>query len=84
METVRVAAVAILAVNVLYAVGMFFMGVVGDLLRSVGIHGLASSVLTILACVPYLLRGGSAGSGRGLSGRGRGLTYGGNRYKGLR
>ena len=84
METVRVAAVAILAVNVLYAVGMFFMGVEGDLLRSIGIHGLASSVLTMLACVPFLLMGGSGGSGRGLSGRGRGLAYGGNRYKGLR
>lgn len=86
METIRVVASAVIGVNVVYALGLFLMGVETDLLMSVGVHGLVSSLLDLVACVPLLLLGGNGG-GRGFSargGRGRGLGYGGTRYKGLR
>lgn len=86
METVRVVASAVIGINVVYALGLFLMGIETDLLMSVGVHGLVSSLLDLVACVPLLLLVGNGG-GRGFSargGRGRGLGYGGTRYKGLR
>lgn len=86
METIRVVATAVIGVNVVYALGLFLMGVETDLLISVGAHGLVSSLLDLVACIPLLLLGARGGA-RGFSargGRGRGLSYGGTRYKGLR
>lgn len=85
METVRVVIAAILVVNILYALGLYFMGIESNVLISVGVHGLASSVLDLIACVPLLILGGQRSLSHGFSGRGRGgLSYGGTRYKGLR
>lgn len=84
MQTVRVVVLAVIAVNLLYGLGLFFMGIESNVLISVGVHGLASSLLDLIACVPLLILGGQGGA-HGRSGRGRrGLSYGGTRYKGLR
>ncbi|MDO4436739.1 MAG: rod shape-determining protein MreD [Coriobacteriaceae bacterium] len=89
MQTIRVVILAVFAVNIICSVALFFMGVESNLLTAVGVHGLASGVLDVLACVPLLLMGGSGNSGSGFSSRGRGrahggLSYGGSRYKVLR
>ena len=69
----------------MYALGLFLMGVETNLLLSIGVHGLASSVLDLLACVPFLMLGGRSSGGHGKGGRGaRGLSYAGKRYKSLR
>lgn len=85
METIRAVVLAVVVVNVVYALGLFLMGVETNLLLSIGVHGLASSVLDLFACAPFLMLGGRASSGRGKGGLGtRGLSYGGNRNKSLR
>lgn len=87
MQTVRVVVIAVLAVNVIYSLALFFMGVESNLFTAVGVHGLVSGVLDVIACVPLLIIGGSGGSGSGFSARGKGrggLTYNGSRYKVLR
>lgn len=85
METIRAVVLAVVVVNVVYALGLFLMGVETNLLLSIGVHGLASSVLDLLACVPFLILGGRSSGGYGKGGRGaRGLSYAGKRYKSLR
>lgn len=85
MQTLRVVVASIVLVNVVYGVALFLLGVQSNLLISVGVHGLASSIMDLVACVPLLILGGNNGGGRGYSGRGRrGLSYGGSRYGGLR
>ena len=82
METIRAVVLAVVVVN---ALGLFLMGVETNLLLSIGVHGLASSVLDLLACVPFLMLGGRSSGGHGKGGRGaRGLSYAGKRYKSLR
>lgn len=80
METVRVAIVSVLGVNIVYAIALCVMGFETSLLTAVVSHGLTSSLLDIAACVPLLMLGGtSTSSGRGFSSRGgmhsRGLSY---------
>lgn len=89
METLRVVVVAVLAVNVVYAVCLVVLGVESSALMSVVGHGLTSSLLDLVACIPLLILGGArAQSTRGFSARGgmhsRGLSYKAPRRKGLR
>lgn len=83
METLRVVIAAILGVNLVYSIAMILLGIESSLLVSVGVHGLASTVLDVLACVPFLLVAGSSAGQRGFSSRRMGYGRG-SRFKGLR
>lgn len=82
METLRVVIAAVLGVNLVYSIAMSLLGVESSLLISIGVHGLASTALDVLAGVPFLLLAGGSVSQRGFSARG---VYGrGSRFKGMR
>lgn len=83
METLRVVIAAIFGVNLIYAIAMLLLGVETSILVSVGVHGLASTVLDVVACVPFLLIAGASSGQRGFSAR-RGAYGRGSRFKGLR
>lgn len=83
METLRVVIAAIFGVNMIYAVAMLLLGVESSVLTSIGVHGLASTVLDVLASVPFLLMAGAQAGSRGFSARGRAHGRG-SRFKGLR
>lgn len=93
VESLRSAVILILGVNLVNGIALFAMGMSGNLLVSLGVHGLASTVLDLIACVPFLFFLGRSGSSHGFSahgGRGKGglgtLHPGarGSRYKGIR
>lgn len=93
MESLRMAGVAVLAVNVVYAVALFAMGSETNLLVALGVHGLASTVLDLLVAFLALLFVPQNDAGHGFSGRRsghmsatlhRGGHRAGTRFKGLR
>lgn len=80
MDALRIVCTGVLAVQLLYGVLLFFMGVETSFLTSLG-HGLSGGILTILACIPFLLAGGTGSTGT--FGHG-GLASSGMRFKGSR
>lgn len=81
MDTLRLVGVGVFIVNMVYGVFLFFMGTETNLLFALGVHGLASSILTFVACLPFLMMGGQSGSSRGFSAAG--TRSHGTRFKGL-
>ncbi|MDY2776940.1 MAG: rod shape-determining protein MreD [Collinsella sp.] len=81
-ETLRMVAIGIILVNVAYALALVFIGIEGDLLRAVLVHGLASSILDALAAVPLLMFGGGGEQSRGFSARSKGSRF--KSYKSLK
>lgn len=93
MESLRMTGVAILAVNVAYALALFFMGSETSLLFALGVHGLASTVLDVFVAFLTLMFVPQADSGHGFGGGRsgrmaatlhRGNRRAGRRFKGLR
>lgn len=98
MEALRTVGVLIVLVNLVYGLALFFMGVQTSLLYALGVHGLASSVLDLLAAAlmltfapvgEYQGRGFSAGRGMPQLGgvrtaRGTRGRNRGTRFKGMR
>ena len=74
---------AILGVNLIYSIAMLGLGVESSVLVAIGVHGLASTVLDVLASIPFLLMAGSPAAQRGFSSRGFGYGRG-SRFKGLK
>ena len=83
METLRVVIAAILGVNLIYSIAMLGLGVESSVLVAIGVHGLASTVLDVLASISFLLMAGSPAAQRGFSSRGFGYGRG-SRFKGLK
>lgn len=54
MQSLVVVLISIVTVNVIYALALFFLGVETNLLISLGVHALASTVLTALAAAAML------------------------------
>lgn len=90
--SLRAAGVIVAAVNIVYALALFLMGAQGSLVQALVGHALASTVLTVLACIPLLAAAGSGEQGRGFTaGAKRGPVLGGgrpqrrgSRFKGMR
>lgn len=82
MQSLRVVITAIFGVNIIYAVVMLLVGVESSVLVSIGVHGLASSVLDVFASIPFLFMAGASSAQRGFSARGG--AFKGSRFKGLR
>lgn len=70
-ESVRFAVIAILAVNLLFGLCLFLMGVQTDLIWALFGHVIASTVLDALVAVLFLMASGSGSSQRGFSARTR-------------
>lgn len=83
METLRVVIAAILGVNLIYSIAMLGLGVESSVLVAIGVHGLASTVLDVLASIPFLLMAGSPAAQRGFSSRSFGYGRG-SRFKGMK
>lgn len=83
METLRVVIAAILGVNLIYSIAMLGLGVESSVLAAIGVHGLASTVLDVVASIPFLFMAGSPAAQRGFSSRGFGYGHG-SRFKGLK
>ncbi len=83
METLRVVIAAILGVHLIYSIAMLGLGVESSVLVAIGVQGLASTVLDVLASIPFLLMAGSPAAQRGFSSRGFGDGRG-SRFKGLK
>lgn len=77
-EGVRLAVVSIFAVNIVYAVFLYMLGVQTDLLWTLG-HGVSGAVLDSVCCLPFIAAGGGSAPSRGFTGR-----AGGSRLKGLK
>lgn len=97
MQSLVIASVSIAAVNVAYALALFFLGVESNLLVSLGVHALVSTVLTalvaaaMLALLPHAVPAqGHVGrmtvgaTGFRAASRPRGTRFKTTRYKGLR
>lgn len=74
-DSLRVCAVAIVGVNLLYSLVLLFMGVETSFLWSVFGHGFVSSALDLAVSVPFLLAMGSGSGQRGFSMRSSGLRH---------
>lgn len=83
LDAIRLVCVGVLAVNVLYALALFAMGIETNLLTAVGVHGLACSLLTILASIPFLLASGGPSSSSRSRAR-RSVNVGSSRLKRLK
>lgn len=81
-ESIRFAALALLAVNLVYGLCLFFMGVQTDFLWALFGHGISSTVLDILVALVFMLFSGSGSSARSFSTRSRTSRV--NRYKVLK
>lgn len=93
MESLRMTGVALLGVNLAYALALFFMGSETNLLIALGVHGVASTVLDVLVAFVALAFAPQGDAGRGFgagrSGRmpatlHRAGRRAGTRFKGLR
>ena len=83
METLRVVIAAILGVNLIYSIAMLGLGVESRrAFVAIGVHGLASTVLDVLASIPFLLMAGSPAAQRGVL-LARFWLRRGSRFKGL-
>ena len=92
-QSLLMAAIAIAAVDLVYAVALLLLGIESSILYSLGVHALATTVLTVIAAAAMLLllpRGGSSSSSHDLGSR-RGGSFlptsarsRGTRFKGLR
>ncbi|MBE6469481.1 MAG: hypothetical protein E7001_05935 [Coriobacteriaceae bacterium] len=76
----RLTGAGIVAVELASGIGLLLMGVEGDVIRALLVHGVASSALTVLASLAFLRFAPTGDAGRGFSARSRT----GNRYKVLR
>ena len=81
-DTMRLIAVAILAINVVNGVVLFFMGVEGGFVSAVLVHGLASTVLDTIAALPFLVLVGASEPKKGFSARTKGTRF--KNYKSLK
>lgn len=93
VESLRMAVVAILAVNMFYALALFAMGFETNLLIALGVHGLASTVLDALVAFFAFMFVPQADAGHDFGNRHpvrpsttlhRGGRRAGTRFKGLR
>lgn len=73
--SMRMVGVAMLLVNLAYGFALFLLGLESSLLYALLVHGLASSVLDILAAVPFLMFGSSTESKKGFTARSKGTRY---------
>lgn len=78
MDALRMSGACIIAVNLIYGIAMFAMGVTSGLPTALGVS-LASSVLDIAVAAPFLALLSGGEQNRGFSARG-----GRSRYRGLR
>ena len=67
MEALRMAGIALVLVNLVYGIALFALGAETSLLYALGVHGLASSALDVLACTAALAVAPSADQGRGFA-----------------
>jgi len=81
-DTMRLIAVAILAINVVNGVVLFFMGVEGGFVSAVLVHGLACTVLDTIAALPFLVLVGASEPKKGFSARTKGTRF--KNYKSLK
>lgn len=81
MDSLRLVGVGVVLVHVLNGLALFFMGVETNILMAIGGHGLSSSVLTFIVCIPFLLVGSTTGSSMGFGSSGRRAS--GSRFKSL-
>ena len=74
LDAVRPVALTVVAVNIVYSVAMFALGIDGSLLDSLG-RAVSSTALDLIAAVPFLMLAGRGSSGhdsfRASGGRGR-------------
>ena len=74
-DSIRFAAIAILAVNLVNGIALLIMGVEGDVLWALLGHGASSTVLDALVAAIFLALGGSSGPQRGFTVRPRTSKY---------
>lgn len=74
-ESLRLAGIVILLVNLAYGLCLFLMGVQGDLVWALFGHGISSTVLDILLAALFLLVLSGQGPQRTFSSRPRGSRY---------
>lgn len=70
LESMRVTAVAVLAVNLTDGLALYLMGSESSLLYALGVHALVSTVLDVLVLVPFLAALGTTVQSSGFSARG--------------
>lgn len=81
-DSMRLIAVAILAINVINGVALLLMGVEGGFVSAVLVHGLASTVLDVLASLPFLVLVGASEPKKGFTARAKGTRF--KNYKSLK
>ena len=81
-DSMRLIAAAILAINVVNGVVLFFMGVEGGFVSAVLVHGLACTVLDTIAALPFLVLVGASEPKKGFSARTKGTRF--KNYKSLK
>lgn len=81
-ESMRLISAAILVINVLNGLVLFFMGVEGGFISAVFVHGLASTALDILASIPFLVLVGASEPKKGFTARTKGTRF--KNYKSLK
>lgn len=81
-DSMRLIAAAILAINVANGVVLLLMGVEGGFVSAVLVHGLASTVLDVLASLPFLVLVGASEPKKGFSARAKGTRF--KNYKSLK
>ena len=81
-DSMRLIAAAILAINVVNGVVLFFMDVEGGFVSAVLVHGLACTVLDTIAALPFLVLVGASEPKKGFSVRTKGTRF--KNYKSLK
>lgn len=81
MGSLRLVCVGVVAVQLIYSVALYFMGLETSLLMSLAGHALSGSIMTIIACLPLLL---ICGMGNTPTFRPSSFSSGGMRFKGQR
>ena len=79
-NALRCAAIVIFGVDFIYGILLFFMGIQTDIFWAIVGHGLSTSVLTFIVCIPFFYFAGVATPQTGFTARPRGK---GSRLKSL-
>lgn len=74
-NTLRLVGVAAFGVNLAYGFALFLLGIESSLVSALLVHGVASSVLDILAAIPFLVFGSSTESKKGFTARSKGKRF---------
>lgn len=74
-NTLRLVGVAAFGVNLAYGFALYLLGIESSLVSALLVHGVASSVLDILAAIPFLVFGSSTESKKGFTARSKGTRF---------